>query len=507
MERRQIAVTAFLCLLSLFGYGQNNTQYGVDGRTIPLKMTLNDVIETAKEQSLTAMVAKHNFIVNYWQFRTYKAQFLPSLNLGSNLGEYNRSLVAVQNSETGEINYVNNDNLKNSLSLSIDQNIPFTGGKFSVYTSLYRLDQFAPDNSVTYNSQPINISYTQPIRAFNSLKWEKKIEPKKFERAKMQYLESMENVVTYATQLFFELLLSQKELELAQSSSTNAIQLYAIAQERFKIGSVSKDELLQLKLRTLNNEISLRDKELAVKSKMMKLRNYLGFNESVNLTLDVPKSNFNLLINYEDVMHNVNVNSSFSINNDIDKLEAEKEIAKAKANVGLQAELYAQFGLTQIGKDLGDAYKSPLNQEIIGLTIKLPIMDWGLGRGSVKVAKSMDKVVELKVEQAENEKKEDILFKVLQFNLQGSQCVVSAQADTIGRERFDVTKQRFLNGLINVTELNTAQNEMDDAAVRYLKDLSNYWNYYYNIRKLSLYDYLNDQKLTVDFEKLSGEKL
>ncbi|MEF9931701.1 MAG: TolC family protein, partial [Bacteroidales bacterium] len=302
-------------------------------------------------------------------------------------------------------------------------------------------------------------------------------------------------------------LLSQKELELAQSSSTNAIQLYAIAQERFKIGSVSKDELLQLKLRTLNNEISLRDKELAVKSKMMKLRNYLGFNESVNLTLDVPKSNFNLLINYEDVMHNVNVNSSFSINNDIDKLEAEKEIAKAKANVGLQAELYAQFGLTQIGKDLGDAYKSPLNQEIIGLTIKLPIMDWGLGRGSVKVAKSMDKVVELKVEQAENEKKEDILFKVLQFNLQGSQCVVSAQADTIGRERFDVTKQRFLNGLINVTELNTAQNEMDDAAVRYLKDLSNYWNYYYNIRKLSLYDYLNDQKLTVDFEKLSGEKL
>ncbi|MEG0518063.1 MAG: TolC family protein, partial [Bacteroidales bacterium] len=281
----------------------------------------------------------------------------------------------------------------------------------------------------------------------------------------------------------------------------------AIAQERFQIGSVSKDELLQLKLRMLNNEIALRDKELSVKSKMMKLRNFMGFNERVDITLNVPASDFNLALNYEEVMYNVTTNSSFALANDISKITAQREVARAKATAGLQAELYAQFGLTQIGKGLGDAYKSPLDQEIVGLTLKLPIMDWGLGRGGVKVAKSQDKVVELQVEQAINEKRENVLFKVLQFNLQGNQCSVSAQADTIGRERFEVTKQRFLNGTINVTELNNAQTEMDNAVMRYLQDLSNYWNYYYDLRRLSLFDYFKGQKLTEDFERLSGEKM
>jgi outer membrane protein TolC len=158
-----------------------------------LRLTLEEVISTAREQSVPALRAKHQFVVSYWRYRTYKAQFLPSLNLSANLGQYNRSLVGVQNSETGKINYVENNNLTNSLNLSIDQAIPSTGGSVSVYTSLSRLDQFSPIDNTTYNSQPINIYYNLPIKAFNSLKWEKKIAPKEFELAKKTYQNYVNN--------------------------------------------------------------------------------------------------------------------------------------------------------------------------------------------------------------------------------------------------------------------------------------------------------------------------
>ena len=49
----------------------------------------------------------------------------------------------------------------NNISLSVDQNIALTGGKLSVYTQLYRLDQYSPHRSITYNSRPINITYIQ----------------------------------------------------------------------------------------------------------------------------------------------------------------------------------------------------------------------------------------------------------------------------------------------------------------------------------------------------------
>ena len=108
-----------------------------------------------------------------------------------------------------------------------------------------------------------------------------------------------------------------------------------------------------------------------------------------------PESSFDLLLNYDEVMLNVNTYSSFILNNEIQKLEAEKEVAKAKSSVGLQAEINAQFGLTQIGGKLKEAYQNPLDQEVVGLSLKLPIMDWGLGKGRVKIAKSKDKVTDI----------------------------------------------------------------------------------------------------------------
>ena len=468
-------------------------------------MSLEEVIETAHSQSPSAILARHNFIVNYWQFRTYKAQFLPSLNLQGNLGNYNRSLVSLQNAETGEIGYLQNNTLSNSLGLSIDQNIPFTGGSVSVVTSLNRLDQFSPTDKITYNSQPVKITLSQPINAYNSLKWEKKIEPKRFELAKRTYLNSMESITVTSVTYFFDLLLAQRQVEIARESHRNTEQLYKIAKERFAIGSITKDELLQMELKLLNDSLAIGDNQLAEKTAMQRLRNFLGYNESVEIQLQQPPQNPDITLDFNDVMNMVLHNSTTSLENEIDYLSAQEAIAKAKANTGLQASFHAQFGLNQVGNDLGLAYRTPLDQEILGLSLSLPIMDWGLGRGKVKVAKSQAQVVESQIEQAENQLRENITLQVLRFNQQGGQCNVSQKADQVGQSRYATTKERFLNGTIGVTELNNAQTEMDNAQLRYLQDLSNYWIYYYNIQKATLFNFITNEKVSANFDKLINE--
>ena len=134
-------------------------------------------------------------------------------------------------------------------------------------------------------------------------------------------------------------------------------------------------------------------------------------------------------------------------------------------------------------------------------------MDWEMGKGRVKMAKSKDEVTDIQIKQSEIDKREDILYRVMQFKIKGEQCSMSAQADTIAKERYEGVKQRFINGTITVTDLNNAQTEMDNAIVRYLIDLSSYGNYYYNIRKISIYDYINKKKVDADFELIAGEKL
>lgn len=468
-------------------------------------MSLQEVIETAHSQSPSAILARHNFIVNYWQFRTYKAQFLPSLNLQGSLGNYNRSLVSLQDAQTGEIGYLENNTLSNSLGLSIDQNIPFTGGSVSVITSLNRLDQFSPTDKITYNSQPVRITLSQPINAYNSLKWEKKIEPKKFELAKRNYLNTMEGITVTAVTYFFDLLLAQRRVEIARESHRNTGLLYNIARQRFEIGSITRDELQQLELKLLNDSLAIGDHQLSEKTAMQRLRNFLGYNESVEIQLQQPPQNPNITLDFNEVMNMVYLNSPDNLKNEINSLSAQEAIAQAKANSGLKASLYAQFGLNQVGDDLGVAYKSPLDQEILGLSLSLPIMDWGLGRGKVKVAKSQAQVVESQIEQAENQLRENITLQVLRFNQQGGQCNVSQKADQVGQSRYATTKERFLNGTIGVTELNNAQTEMDNAQLRYLQDLSNYWIYYYNIQKATLFNFITNEKVSANFDELINE--
>ena len=150
-------------LVCSFGVGQN---------PVTGKLTLEEAIKIAHARSPQAQMVQLSFMSQYWSFRSYKAQLLPSLNLSGNLGNYNRSLVDVRDPETGRISYVANNTLSNDLSVYINQKIALTGGNVSLNTSLARLDQFSYDTK-TYNSNPVTINYTQPLRSFNTLKWKK----------------------------------------------------------------------------------------------------------------------------------------------------------------------------------------------------------------------------------------------------------------------------------------------------------------------------------------------
>ena len=155
------------------------------------QLTLPDAIRIAQENSYDAQLARFSFLASYWTYRSFKAELLPSVNLNGGLANFDHSLVAVRNYEDGQVAYVNNNSMTNHLTLSLDQQIAATGGRVSLQSYLYRLDQFSYDEK-TYNSQPLRVSYTQPLRSFNALKWEKKTAPVEYQIAQKDYLYRLE---------------------------------------------------------------------------------------------------------------------------------------------------------------------------------------------------------------------------------------------------------------------------------------------------------------------------
>lgn len=465
-------------------------------------VSLDIAISTARNQSVEAKAAKQSFISTYWAYRSYKASQLPSFNLYGGLMNFDRSLTLIQSYEDGSFQYVNSFNLKNSLGLQVSQNITLTGGTLSVYSDLSRIDQFGLDKSLTWYSQPITVSYYQPLFTYNQFKWDKKIQPKEYERGKRQYMESMEQITINTVRAYYSLILARMNNDIATSNYTNTKTMLSVARERQALGSVTRDQILSLELRMLNDSISINETIVKVREAQMVLNSVLGYDESYEITPMLEEDLPDINMNYDLVMVKALENSTFNLDNEINILNAEAAVAHAKASRGISMSLNARFGLSQTSHNLGGVYQNLLDQEVVGLSFSVPIFDWGLGQGKVQKAKAAEEVVRAQVQQSDNDFRRQIFTAVGQFNNQRQQCSVSKRVMLIAQERYELIMEKFRSGKASVMELNTAQSENDNARQKYITDVSNFWVYYYTLRQYTLYDFIKGEDIDIDVNEM-----
>lgn len=466
------------------------------------QMSLDEAIYTARMQSVEALQARQSFVSTYWAYRSYQASRLPSVYMVGRLMNYDRSLTLLQNPDDGTLNYVSSNNLQNSLGLQINQNITFTGGSIQVESDLTRLDQFGSSRGWTWYSRPVTLTYYQPLFTYNQFKWDKKIEPKAYEKGKRDYLERMESLTINVVYAYHNLLLAKMNNEISRSNFENSGNMLRIAKERLQLGNVTKADYLQLELRMLNDSIAINESDVQVREAQMMLSSLLGYDETFEI-VPVTQSNLpDIRMDYELVMHKAYENSSFILENELSLLNADSNVAHAKASRGFSFALNARFGLSQTAPDLPQVYKNLLDQETVGITFSIPIFDWGLGKGKVQKAKAAQEVVKAQVQQAENDFRRQMFTAVSQFNNQRQQCLVSRQAMLIAQERYQLTMHRFREGNATVTDLNMAQTENDSALRQYISDVSNFWLYYYSLRQYTLYDFINGCDLEIDVTEM-----
>lgn len=465
------------------------------------RLTLDEVVRLASEQSPNALIAKHRFRASYWQYRTFVAEYRPILALSGNLPDYSTAYNRVWNSVAQQWEYASTNVLQTSGNLSLAQNIGLTGGSISLFSDLTYEKNFETDGE-RYITSPLNVRLTQPLFRYNELRWQKKIEPLKYEEARKSYLRDVENVHMMAVQYFFNLALAQINREIAETNMQNADTLYQIAKGRYNLGTIAEDELLQMELSYLNAGTAINESEMNLRDRELKLRSFLGFNQSVRLELLIPGEVPDLEVEVSEVLRLAEENNPELIALERQLVEAKSSVAQAKAEKGLNANLTASYGLRDQDPLLDLAYDKPNQQQTIRVGFSLPILDWGQGRGRYKMAQSSEELTRVQVEQSRIDFEQNLLLDVQQFNIQGDQVRIAAKSDTVAAKMFEVTKQRFLIGKIDVLELNNADTKKDQNKRNYIQALNNYWTYYYNMRSLTLFDFITRKPLETDYEKL-----
>ena len=464
-----------------------------------LTLTLEQTVEQAREMSPDAQSARHTFRSAYWNYRYYRANYLPALTLTS--APYMDRAINRITMGDGSVQFVEQNLLSTDLSLSVTQNIALTGGTLSLTTSAQRLDLLSEHTS-SWQTSPVILGYSQSLFGYNSLKWDRRIEPVRYEEARKSYVETLELVAATATQKFFDLATAQSNLEIATTNYANADTLYAYAQGRYEIGTISENEMLQLEINKLNEEANCMSARIEVENAMQELRSYLGIREDTDLQVRLNDSIPDFVVNLNEALLLANANSPDIQNMRRRELESESNVAQARANAGLKADIYLRFGLTQTGDKLRDAYRDPLNQQYVSLTLSLPILDWGRGKGQVRVARSNRDLVYTQVEQDKTDFQLNVRKLVKQFNLQAQRVRIAARTDRTAQRRAEVARRLYLLGKSSVLDLNASISEKDSARRNYIAALNEYWSLFYTLRSLTLHDFEHDRPLEEDLERL-----
>ena len=469
----------------------------------PTKYTLSDVVKIAQNQSPDALKAKHRFRVSYWNFKIFKADYLPNLNLGATIPNLNRSIMAIQGQDGTSI-YTPQSVTNYQVDLSLSQKIGFTGGNIFLSSGLRRMDNFLPDTATTsYLSNMINIGISQPLFAYNPYKWSKHIEPMKYEEARRTYVETNEDVASSAINYFFNLLLAQIDLGIAKKNESNYDTLYRIAQGRYTLGKIAENDLLQLELNLLKAQSSVEKTQLNYENALFIFKSFLRIKNDSQIILTPPSETEYFHVPAQVAIEQAKQNTSTGLAFQRRILEAESQINRAKMDGRFDADIFAMFGLTQTSDNVPDAYKSPLDEERITIGMTVPILDWGKARGKIKLAESNMDLVQTAVDQEKIDFEQNIFIEAMNFNMQKKQLFIAAKSDTVAQRRFNVTQKRYLIGKVNdVLELKNAQIDNDNAKMGYYRALRTYWKSYYQVRKLTLYDFERNIPIQIDVDAL-----
>ncbi len=493
---RILVLITFISFCKISG-AQNNVQ----------KLTLPEVINLAAKQSIDAFKQQNMYRSSYWAFKYYQADKLPFLSVGANPFSYSNSIRQDYVPQDQTWQYSEQKNITSSASLKANQNINLTGGTVSMSSDLGMSKNFIGTQLTTFSANAISLGYSQRVNGYNGMRWKSKIEPLKFELAKKNLIQSNEDIAVKAANKFFTLVDAQIEINISKTNLANSDTLYQIGKGRYQVGTVTQDELLNFELNLMNSRLALIKANQGLIRARSDLNSFLGFDKNTVIECIMPTEvSLALQINVDDAVQKSMQNNPNIIAQNNRILEEDNNVRLIKARNGLSADVSVTAGLNQTGLNVGNAYQNPnrfQNIALVGLSV--PILDWGKRKGQILMAKSNREVVVNSVKQERIDFEQAVVMNVMEFDLQANQVMNSARADTIAQMGFDVTMRRFKIGKLDVTKLNLARNDLENAKRAYISSLRKYWVSYYLIRQLTLFDFQAGTDLTADFDKILNQ--
>jgi len=482
MLRRLLPICAIIFCIGL--YGQD---------TIIVSLSLKNVVDLGISQSSAVKYAQNRDVNFYWRWKNHQTRFRPQLTLSGDLPDFqNQTKPIVQ--PDGSIVFSQVTQLETNAAVSLSQPIPILGATVYAASGVVRLQDFN-NQTVGFSGYPVSVGISQPLFAYNWMKWTRMTEPLIYEESQKNFLENIEEISYMATALFFNYLRIQTNYGLAESNLKNSKDNLKIAEVRQELGNISENDFSRIQLSVFNAQKALNDATINLKNADYELKKYIGLDQNKTIELIIPLDMLLWKVDPDKALAESLDNRKETPQFERRLIQADRDLTAAKRSAGVNATLNMSYGVSNSADDFGGIYQNAEQQQNVRLSLSVPILDWGRSESRIKLAESRRELTVYDVEQDRQDFERRVVVQVEQFNLIKSQIETAEAADKVAEAGYLIALKKFQNGEISITDLNISLQEREAAKRDYIRSIENYWESYFLLREVTLYDFEFNKKI------------
>jgi outer membrane protein TolC len=265
-------------------------------------------------------------------------------------------------------------------------------------------------------------------------------------------------------------------------------------------GSISKSDLLSLNLDAVNARSAIAQAEVELRRTRLSLATFIGLEANVDISVSLPGVPMKVTVDPEIALQMMHKNSYMISLQMQNVLSHEQNLDKVKKQTRFSASLSASVGFNQENEEFKNVYKDPMRQELVSVSVSVPLIDWGVGRGRRNVARGELSIAQIEAQQKIAELEQDVILTISELDIRRNLLNNSEEAYKLAHEAYKETQQRFRTGSGDVASLTLAQQRLLSAQNGYIESMHNYWMCYYELRQLTLYDPLTGFSLSEQFD-------
>lgn len=350
-------------------------------------------------------------------------------------------------------------------------------------------------NEAFYNN--LYLLFNQPIFTYNRRQMQLNELELNYENANLQYAIQRLTLERTITSQFFDVYLAQLNLDIAEEEEENTSSNFEIVKNKVEAGLLAEEELYQAELNLANAQLSVQDNELALANAEETFKREIGMKLDEEILLATDLEAVAVQVDLDKAIEYA-LNSRMELRQrEIDLERSAFELERTKSLNEFRADLQLTLGIFGDNVQFSKVYESPTRNPSLGLSINIPIFDWGERTARIQAQEVSMKSQQLDLKEEQKQIRMDIRRAYRSVQTQMPRIEIARKSVENAERTYDINLERYVNGDLTGIELNQFQNQLSNRKIAYAQALINYKTQLLELKILTLYDWVKREPVSV----------